>query len=68
MIDPVAKAKALQAQATHRSQEKRNAKRRIWEIIQKNHPDTAEFMKSLHAVFGKPEKVIVVTNAGERLL
>lgn len=43
-------------------------KRRVWEAIQKNHPDTAEFLKSIHAAFGKLEKVSITTNEGERLL
>lgn len=68
MTDPVAKAKALEAQAMARRPERLDAKLRIWNLIQEQYPDHAQFLKSVSATFGKPAKVEITTNEGKKIL
>jgi hypothetical protein len=62
------KLKQLGQSISAGAQAKRDRKTSDWERVQEEHPDQAEFIAAMSAVFGKPASVQVKTDKGDVIL
>jgi len=62
------KLKKLGQSISAGAQAKRDMKADDWAQVQRHHPDQAEFIYAMGAVFGKPASVQVKTDKGDVIL